>query len=829
MNNNINIIESVDKLCSDLFAIFEDMKKIEGMYDKIVERQHHLCKTIPTQIHEGVIKIAVVGAIKSGKSTFINSLIMDDVLKRGAGIVTSVITRVRRGNSLRALVSFKTWDEINSEIQNALQLTHTPLIKSIDLRRKSDRDFLRDIRSRLCSKEYSSKIKDSKQNYKVDHSNLSVVDNDDFVFNNLFSSFSDSGFRPEITLISNALEGYDKVKGFVRNDPINNEQINNNPINFDISSNLDTTLHCNQVDNGVDQSDSSPVEFTGEHFSKYKMFTGIMANAFFVKDVLLEIPTPKIDINADNDIICNDKDNNRSEFIILDPYIEIADCQGSDSTDPSHLSHIQDYLLSANMLVYVISSRTGLREADIKFLNIIKNTGIINNIMFILNADFNEHESLESLVELEKSVKKGLGYFVENPTVYTLSSLFNLFAALEQNSAVEQQLSDKNSERLMLWKRESRLVDYTAQKYVEFENALKHKIESERFSIILENHIERLMLVVHGLRQRNTMFMQLLSGDLKKATDATEKLNLLQEQSKIFKSSLDDSIGIAIQNIKRDISSAINNFFDKNRGTQALKLKDFIFGTTIYNERYEEMVSNYSFNHALYCMFKDFRVELDFFMTQNFNPAVIELIKEQEQYIEKAFETLYKSCCMTPSQTYQQLSLDEQANLQISDIIRAVDLKGAKRILGLSLPKSEFATGYSAKIKVDAMARFSFYFMVEILGKFINSLTTAPPKSRALKESVKKIRKESLRSVMLHFDLYKHHVEQVYLFPLIHAVARDLREKLMDMFHICAIENKNIEKLISDRFIDKSDQLEYLREIEMKIENISNSLAMISI
>ncbi|MBF0376155.1 MAG: dynamin family protein [Desulfamplus sp.] len=738
MKNNINIIESVDKLCSDLFVIFENMKKIEGMYDKVVERQHHLCKTIPVQIDEGIIKIAVVGAIKSGKSTFINSLLMDDVLKRGAGTVTSVITRVRRGNNLRALVSFKTWDEINSEIQKALQLTHAPSISSIDLRRKSDRDFLKNI----------------------NHSNCSFI--------------NENGLRPEIILISNALDGYEKVKDFVQ---------------FD--------------------SDSPSLEFKGDNFSEYKRFTSVSSNALFVKDVLIEAP--------------NDK------FILIDPSIEIADCQGSDSTDPSHLSQIQDYLLYSNMLIYVVSSRTGLREADLKFLTIIKNTGIINNIIFILNADFNEHDSLESLIELEKSVKQGLEYFVENPNVYTLSSLFNLFSALEQNPAAEQQLSDKNLERLMLWKREIPLTEYTAKKSVEFENALKHKIESERFSIILENHIQRLMLVIQGLKQRNTMFMQLLSGDLKKATDATEKLKLLQEKSKIFESSLDDSIDIAVQNIKKDIASAINQFFDKNRGVQALKIKELIFGAAIYNERYQEMVSNYSFNHALYCMFNDFRVELDRFMTQHFNPAVIELIQDQEQYIEKSFETLYKSCYMTPSQIYPQLSLDEQSKLQIPDIIKAVDLKGAKRILGLNLPKSEFATAYSAKIKADAMARFSFYSLIEILGKFISSLTTAPPKSRALKESVKKIRKEALRSVMLHFDSYKHHVEQEYLFPLINAVARDLREKLMDMFHICAIESKDIEKLISDRCADKSDQLEHLRDIENKIDNISDLVTMLSI
>ncbi|MBF0302237.1 MAG: dynamin family protein, partial [Desulfamplus sp.] len=118
-DNSINCIkpitplECVKKIAADLFNIFEKMRDVSGMYDTTVEKHQQLCTTIPKQIDEGIIKIAVVGAIKSGKSTLINSLLMDDILKRGAGVVTSVITRVKRGDTLKAEVIFKSWDDIN--------------------------------------------------------------------------------------------------------------------------------------------------------------------------------------------------------------------------------------------------------------------------------------------------------------------------------------------------------------------------------------------------------------------------------------------------------------------------------------------------------------------------------------------------------------------------------------------------------------------------------------------------------------------------------------------------------------------------------------------
>lgn len=860
MDKNTNLVESIEKICFDLSNIFEKMQTVPGMYDSTVEKYQKLCNLIPNQIHEGVIKVAVVGAIKSGKSTFINSILMDDLLKRGAGTVTSVVTRVRRGDALKASIIFKSWDEINHEIEKALMFmpdysetrsgiynsctdidqTHASIknnasdikklsdafdfdstisvdvdasvkdnsafsydnivttslhkncAKGFDLRRKSDRNFLETIKARLFCGQYSDFSSES--------------------------GFTGDGLRPEAILIANVLNGYNEVKDFVRTDP-------------------------------YDQ-DSSPVEFAEESFMEHKRFTGIGCNAFFVKDVLLEIP----------------EGGSLYKSSLVDNIVEIADCQGSDSTDPSHMAHIQDYLLSANMLVYVISSRTGLRDADLKFFNIIKRMGILNNMFFIINADLNEHDSLDSLLELEKSVKQGLEYFVQKPVVYTFSSLFNLFAALEKsrwpdknvtdpipsspeiacnqfygNQILGSRLSDKDSARLQLWRLDTDLAEYTSKRHIEFEEALKHKIETELFSIILENHIERLRIVVQKSEQRNLIFMKLLSGDLQKVSDASDSLKDLQDQSIRFESSLDDSIENTVSIIKKDISFAIKHFFEKKNGIQAMNVKKFIWGSEIYSERYQEMVATSGFNHALYCMFQDFRSELDLFMTRQFNPAVIELIQEQEDYIEKEFHALCQSCYMSPAKIYSNGSSNSQGALKTGELnhtevekntllppqllsLRSVDLNGAKRILGLCLPKTSFAVAYSAKIRFDAVARFSFYSVMDFWGKIISSIRPGHPRSRALKESAKKIRKEALRSVMIHFDDYQNHVQSDYLFPLVQAVARDLRDRLIDMFRICDIESKHIEQLILDDKTDKLNKLEQVKSIVSAMNSVSDKI-----
>jgi tRNA U34 5-carboxymethylaminomethyl modifying GTPase MnmE/TrmE len=58
--------------------------------------------SIARYILDQVVRIAVVGAIKSGKSSMVNALLSRDYLKRGAGVATSIVTRMRQGDLLKA-------------------------------------------------------------------------------------------------------------------------------------------------------------------------------------------------------------------------------------------------------------------------------------------------------------------------------------------------------------------------------------------------------------------------------------------------------------------------------------------------------------------------------------------------------------------------------------------------------------------------------------------------------------------------------------------------------------------------------------------------------
>ncbi|MEA3487329.1 MAG: dynamin family protein, partial [Thermodesulfobacteriota bacterium] len=127
-------------------SLFDTARSIPGISPFPYDQWEKIRHSIEEQIHEDTLKIAVVGAIKSGKSTFINAFLGGDYLKRGAGVVTSIVTKIRKGPALTSSLFFKTWDEVNDEMREAMILFPSFERHSddhqFDIRRAEDRTGL---------------------------------------------------------------------------------------------------------------------------------------------------------------------------------------------------------------------------------------------------------------------------------------------------------------------------------------------------------------------------------------------------------------------------------------------------------------------------------------------------------------------------------------------------------------------------------------------------------------------------------------------------------------------------------------------------------------
>ncbi|WP_459914526.1 dynamin family protein [Desulfocicer niacini] len=734
------IVDEIIHMADNLSALFEHMKIIPGMYDQRVAFQHGICTRVPHQINSGLVRIAVVGAIKSGKSTCVNALVGAEILKRGAGVITSMVTRIRPGTTPVARVFMKSWDEINEALRRSLVLFPRHLIpvegvspESFDLRRKKDRQFLRAVSVQLGGGQ----------------------------------GLTPRGLQPEFVRIRQALDAYDRVRHLVQADPVT-------------------------------------LTFDGDDFNGHHLFTGDGAAAFFADDVLLETPGAS-----------------------LAQGVELADCQGSDSTDPCHLAQIQDYLVTANLIIYVISSRMGLREADLVFLHMIQEMGLMDNMIFVLNVDLGEHGCLEDLKALENQVKNELVCVHPQPRVYTISCLHTLYCALGNR------LLPVDRERIHLWEQVPGLMTHTRGEETLFLTHLKQKIQQDRFSLMVENNIQRMGVACAFAGGRIQMFFDLLSRDQERADHAMRELKRMKGQGESLRGMVRKTTLAAAETLETEIRARIHRFFHPRKGDPGRGIRSFIQTHPMDTGNRDDVLAASGFNQALYGMFQGFRTDLDFYMTRRFNPLVTAFIREQETYMTAHFMFLYDTCHMDTRTLLAELTAGDngQGGEDCPEILpkkqmSPVDIPAVKGILGLEPPRAKLATAYSARIRMDAMAGLGLHSLVAIVSRLLNK-PFASPFSTAFANGARRIRKEALRCMTLHLKSCRDALERDYFLKLIHAVSRDFQEKMMAEFEGGYLEMSKIEALVTADYTEKHQRrqgLEVMLQDHLRISSAMDDL-----
>ncbi|RJQ70534.1 MAG: hypothetical protein C4519_20745 [Desulfobacteraceae bacterium] len=719
--------EAILKINQQVSGLIQEARAVLDRTSPVFEQWLHSCDGIARQLLDHIVRIAVVGAIKSGKSTLVNALLEEDYLKRGAGVVTSIVTRIRQGDQLRARLFLKSWDEVNAEIQQALVLFPTDEWRTdkqgFDIRRAQDRMDLKRALEEL----------DSGRRIIQDSLNANGV------------------------LLTSYIKGYDEIRSFV-------------------------------------SAESTTREFDSAQFAEHRAFVANDALAAYLKDIQLEVTGD-----------------------VLTRNIEIADCQGSDSPNPLHLAMIQDYLLKAHLIIYVISSRTGIRQADIRFLSIIKRMGIAGNMLFVCNWDFNEHDTLDDFKALAQRIADELGLIVEEPRLFSLSALFNLFCA------IEAKLAPKDRERLIQWRKFEDFVEFSSAETQRLNKDLQYKLTRERSALLLQNQLERIDVTANGLGQWVRLNRDLLHRNAGDARKVAERLHSHQSHMDQVQSTIQNTLEGAVQKISREMKKDVDRFFDYYTGPILKKTIVFVRDYHVALERYHEQLST-GFTHTLYLVFQEFKQALDGFMAEKVNPEIMGYVLGEEKRLQEKLRLI--------AQPYEAMVKD--ALLQYEDALKQfglahassdwkwhgdLDLGSVKQTARLELPPAAASMHYSAQIRTEAVMRLGFYALVRGIRKILKKPVGAEKEEelRALKAGIRKMKEETERSLVAHFKDYKENLKFQYIQRLAELAGQRLYEMLTGQFGAYVGDVKGWAAAISERRHDKERLDGTLASIEQSI------------
>ena len=704
------------RISDDMQCLLGDAEKMTDAADPSLSQWETTCQTLREQISEETMRIAVVGAIKSGKSTFVNTLFGGDYLKRGAGVVTSIVTRVRSGSRLRATLYLKTWEDVNRDINEAAVL--------LPAHHRSDKEHTFDIRR--------------DEDRRVLQQALGELAADQLIVNDTRSSGS--------VLLMSYLEGYDRVRQHV-------------------------------------EADSATVVFETDRFPLHRDFVGDDAMAVYLRDVLVEIDHPGL--GAD---------------------VEIADCQGSDSPNPLHMAMIQDYLMMAHLTIYVISSRTGLRQADIRFLSMIRKMGILDTVAFVVNCDLSEHDSVPELKGGIDKIETDLRLICPDPHMFTFSALFSLM------SQMEARLSPRDRERFNHWCQETAMIDYATAQRTHFHGFLEQKIRGERSALLLKNHLERLEIVAGGIGNWISFNQDLLTRDAGEAQELADRAHHQRGRLERLKVTVKNTLDGAVGHVKRDLKNAVDRFFDIHGDGPVSGLIQFVRGYQVDLHRYDESLKTVGFAKTLYLVFQEFRQAVDATMAETVNPQVIHFVKDQEKqllgYLDEIagpygamiddalaqYDGAMDNSEAPPKRTWTRISI-------------AADLDRIRGNAGLSLPPAAATMHYSAQIKTEVVMRLGAYKIINLIKKAFKKTADKEQQGAilALASGIKRMKRETERSILFHLKDYKENIKFQYLLKLADAAAQAVYGQMLERFQHQGADLSNLVERVNIQQLDKEN------------------------
>lgn len=717
----------------DLDALFETAVTLPGVSTNPFESWRQTLDAMKAQMAEGVLRVAVVGSIKSGKSTFVNSFFGGDYVKRGAGVVTCIVTRIRHGQDLAATLYLKTWDEVNAEIEQAMVLFPSfdwrGADGKIDIRRQTDRE-------------------------KLGHA-LELLGDEQLI--------TQGTINMNAVLISSYLQGFDRIKDLM-------------------------------------DAPSASKEFGAGEFASHKDFVGHEPLAVYLKDVCLSLPAGQG----------------------VEDQVEVADCQGSDSPNPLHLAMIEDYLLKTHFIIYVISSRTGVRQADIRFLSLIKKMGLASNIYFVINCDFSEHESVADLRSLLERITGEIALLRPDPEVFCFSSLFNLF------SGIKDELNDKDLARLNQWELDSDMRSFSDYESKRFLDILDKRLTHDRMALLLKSHVDRTSMMASGVGDWINITRDFVSQDAGRAEELVRQMAVEKEGVDRIRAMVKNTLDGALRQARQEVGQDVDRFFDPNMGPAVTDLWEFI---NQYQAPQPE-TSPGSFTNAVYSVFSDLKRAVDRHMAEQLNPAVARFVKDEEAKIGRMVNDIARpyGTMVDGALSRYEKTLGEMGIVLADQKMSApdqLDVSRVRRLAGLQVPGLTAAMRYSARVRTEAIMRKSAYSAGSFLKRIFNKESKPLDRndSKAIAHALARMKEETRKSLEEHFMDFRENLKFQYMFKLLDLSAVTLQEDLSDRLKIFVEGMDQSAGLVNETQASKEQAREILASMETRRKEIADKLA----
>jgi hypothetical protein len=406
--------------------------------------------------------------------------------------------------------------------------------------------------------------------------------------------------------------------------------------------------------------------------------------------------------------------------------------------------------------------------------------------------------------------------------MFAFSALFLLMTQMESD------LSQRDRDRLSHWRRETAMTDFASAEQRRFEQFLEQKIRRERTSLLLKNHLERLEIVAGGIGSWIDFNLDLLARDAGGERELADRAHGQRGRLERMKLTVKNTLDGAVNQVKRDLKTAVDRFFDEHADGVISGVVRFVRSYRVEMHRYDESLMSAGFAQTLYMVFQEFKQAVDAHMAETVNPLVIRFVKAQEKklmgYLDEIAGPYGAMIDEALEQYTQAMDAGKVSKSRESPSMGfGSDLESIRKVAGLSLPPAAATMHYSAQIKTEAVMRFGFYKIVNLVKKAMRKSADKVHQEQflALASGVKRMKRETERSVLFHLKDYKENIKFQYMLKLADAAATALYGQMLERFQHHGADLSRLVELISEQRLDKenvSASLDRMRDTSRSLQ-----------
>ncbi len=656
------------------------------------------------------LPITVIGPVKSGKSTLLNTMIGQKILPMGAGITTMFVTAIHHGSDLHGEITLIPAEQADALFQNSCHY-----LFSADLEETKISLFHQEDRQQI--------------NRQLEE------------FSREFILTSHGSFDKDYQLLKNLLAGYDSIADYY-------------------------------------QREQLKLTFTQEELGRFRDFITNEPMSTFLEEAKVFFP-----------------------FTILPEYVVMQDCQGLDTPSPGQQALAIQQLATSPVLVYVISSRMGLRQADYHLLEHLHDLGLAAKLLFVLNYDFEEHPARKDMEKMFERCQAELAELGFDQPCYGFSSLYHLYTQLRDKDSL-----DKNEEnRWLLWQNSPEKLELSTAGWKSFTSRLL-ELAGKEADLALTQHLNSRMLHIarraHSLvtARRKSLSMDQQGIDSSAQDYEEQKEKLLQ-----FEKQLGTTLGSITKQCEGEYFRKIESWFNQST---AGGIRPVLHQIIESYQLPDDLLPEKSRNPLLPLKL------LERHFQQVVHPQIQEKLEISThqfwQALEREIKASYSSQCaslffLLEKATGNQVDGQEQRNLP------------APINWESKLPSFSFANPLEERF--SAVSKFAL--IGKLLSEKLKSLRKKRPWQETISIQLKQKARDELKGRLLD---YQERLKFLFLRPYLQQYESLVSDYLTDFIQVSTLEISHQQHGLHDQEQEQEELLDVLDGQKNELEQLMSSL-----